>query len=105
MAETMAAWNGYEPMQAADLYVASGDTVDWAFGQEGIVGFTFELDPQNTFMTQIDPKSGFYPGQGIIQQVFNKNLQPALYLIDMADNPYRAVNTTSQNLGLHSALF
>lgn len=105
LAETMAGWNGYQPMQAADLYVASGDTVDWAFGEQGIIGFTFELDPKNTFATMFDPTLGFYPGQSIIQNVFNKNLQPALYLMDLADNPYRALGTSSQALGLTSPLF
>ena len=34
MAETMAAWNGYKPEQSSDLYIASGDTTDWSYGEK-----------------------------------------------------------------------
>jgi carboxypeptidase T len=87
MAETMAKWNGYTPQQASDLYIASGDTTDWAYGSHKIISFTFELDPKNAFGTD-----GFYPGQAKIPVVFNKNLKPALYLIEFADNPYRVID-------------
>ncbi|RYZ64393.1 MAG: zinc carboxypeptidase, partial [Proteobacteria bacterium] len=40
MAQKMATWNHYEPMQASDLYIASGDTTDWAYGTHGIFAFT-----------------------------------------------------------------
>lgn len=105
MAQTMSAWNGYKPMQAADLYVASGDTVDWAFGQEGIIGFTFELDPKSSFATMLDPNRGFYPGQGVIPTVFQKNLEPSLYLIEYSDNPSRVLQAKATTLGLKTPLF
>ena len=86
MAKTMAAWNGYTPEQASDLYIASGDTTDWAYGTHGIFAFTFELSPTSMF------NGGFYPGAGVIDKVFDANLKPVLYMIDLADDPYRALS-------------
>ncbi len=87
MAETMSKWNNYTPQQASDLYIASGDTTDWAYGTHKIISFTFEMDPKNSFGTE-----GFYPGQAKIPVIFEKNLKPALYLMEYADNPYRVID-------------
>lgn len=84
MARTMAGWNRYTPQQASDLYIASGDTADWAWGALGIYSFTFELSPSSM------GGGGFYPGAGAIDPTFRANLRPMLYLIDLADNPQRA---------------
>lgn len=86
MARQMATWNKYKPQQASDLYIASGDLTDWAFGEHGIIGFTFELDPKDTFS-----RDGFYPGAKVIPEVFRKNLEPSLYLIEYADDPTRVL--------------
>jgi carboxypeptidase T len=86
MAKKMAGWNGYKPQQASDLYVASGDTTDWAYGTQKIFAFTFELDPSSPW------DGGFYPGQRVIPEVVRKNTEPVLYLIEHADNPYRVLN-------------
>ncbi len=104
MAKTMSAWNGYTPQQSSDLYIASGDTTDWSYGEHRIISFTFELDPKAGFMNQIDPKKGFYPGQSVIQSVFDKNLKPVLYMIDLADNPYRVLSSSLSNYGLTTPL-
>ncbi|MBC7742680.1 MAG: zinc carboxypeptidase [Bdellovibrionaceae bacterium] len=88
MAKKMATWNDYEPGQASGLYIASGDTTDWAFGVHQIISFTFELDPANSGFGG----GGFYPGAGVIQPVFDKNIEPMLYLLEYADNPYRVLN-------------
>lgn len=83
MGKYMAKLNGYKPMKSGDLYLASGDTCDWAYGALGIFAFTFELDPKEFW------SGGFYPGQGVLDSVFQKNLEPALYMIESADNPYK----------------
>lgn len=98
LAETMAKWNGYTPMQSADLYEASGDTTDWAYGVHHIFSFTFELDPKNM------QGGGFYPGARAIDVVFNKNYRPCLYLIDYADNPYRVIEPNHKKYGFESAI-
>jgi len=84
MAAKMAGWTGYTPQKSSDLYIASGDTCDWAWGERGIFAFTFELTPSSMW------GGGFYPGAGVIASTVEKNIRPALYLIDLADDPYRA---------------
>ncbi|MEK6706161.1 MAG: M14 family metallopeptidase [Bdellovibrionota bacterium] len=86
MAKTMAAWNHYTPEQSSDLYIASGDTTDWAYGELGMFSFTFELSPSSMF------NGGFYPGPDAIDKAFADNLRPCLYMIDLADDPYRTVS-------------
>ncbi len=88
MARKMAEWNGYAPKQSSELYIASGDTTDWSYGAHKIISFTFELDPAGGGFGG----GGFYPGAGVIQPVFQKNIEPFLYLIDYSDNPYRALD-------------
>lgn len=78
MGKKMAAMTGYTPMKSGDLYLASGDTCDWAYGEHGIFAFTFELDPKDFW------QGGFYPGAKVIESVFQKNIEPALYMIESA---------------------
>jgi carboxypeptidase T len=92
MAKKMAEWNKYTPEQSSQLYIASGDTTDWAYGQLGIFAFTFELSPKEMW------GGGFYPGAGVIDKVFEDNLRPALYLIDLADDPHRAQTLRDDDL-------
>lgn len=91
MAKKMAEWNGYKAQQSSALYIASGDTTDWAYGAHKIISFTFELDPAGNGMSW----GGFYPGSDIIPEVERKNLEPVLYLISYADNPYRVLDGKS----------
>lgn len=98
MAETMAQWNGYTPEQASELYIASGDTTDWAYGQQHVISFTFELDPKDMF------SGGFYPGATQIEVVGNKNWKPCMYLIEYADNPYRVLEPAHISYGLNSPI-
>ncbi len=98
MAEKMAEWNGYTPQQSSDLYIASGDTTDWSYGQHRLISFTFELDPRDF------NGGGFYPGQGRLPTVYQKNWEPALYLIGYADNPYRVLQGTHNDFGLSTPL-
>ncbi|MGZ3771010.1 MAG: M14 family metallopeptidase [Bdellovibrio sp.] len=89
MAQKMSEWNGYTPQQSSELYIASGDTTDWSYGELKIISFTFELDPGSSSWGS----GGFYPGSEVISQVQRKNLEPVLYLIEYADNPYRTLDT------------
>lgn len=85
MAAEMAKMTGYKPQQSSDLYVATGDTCDWAWGAKGIYAFTFELTPKSMW------DGGFYPGAGVVSRVFQANIRPALYLIDLSDDPQRVL--------------
>lgn len=99
MAQTMSKWNGYTPQKSSDLYIASGDTTDWSYGEHRIISFTFELDPKSMW------SGGFYPGQAKIPVIFKKNINPALYLINLADNPYRVLESKSRRLGFQTEIF
>jgi carboxypeptidase T len=85
MARDMAGWNHYTPQQSSDLYIASGDTTDWAYGTHGIFAFTFELSPSSMF------GGGFYPSPNVIEPTFEANKKPLLYLLEFADNPHRTL--------------
>lgn len=85
MAGKMASMNGYTPMQASDLYIASGDTCDWAYGELGIFCFTFELSPKSMW------SGGFYPGANMIDTAFRANYAPAFELVKWASDPYSAL--------------
>lgn len=84
MAGEMGKMTGYRPQKSSDLYVATGDTTDWSYGELGIFSFTFELTPKSMW------SGGFYPGAKAIAPTVAANIRPALYLIDLADDPHRA---------------
>lgn len=67
----------YTPEQASDLYLASGDTIDWLFGVLSVPGFTIELRPRGSI-------PGFELPESQIQPTFEENLPAALFLIDWA---------------------
>jgi carboxypeptidase T len=91
MARDMSAWNKYTPQQSSDLYIASGDTTDWAYGTHGIFAFTFELSPSSMF------GGGFYPSPSVIEPTFNANLKPLLYMLEFANDPHRVLRERIPN--------
>lgn len=106
MARDMSRWNNYRPQQSSDLYIASGDTTDWAYGEHGIFSFTFELSPTSIWT------GGFYPSPSTIAPTFRENIKPMLYMIEFADNPSRVLseripdfNTTPARSGIGVASF
>ena len=78
MARAMGALTAYRPQRASDLYVATGDTGDWAYAARGVFAFTAELDG-----------STFYPGAAMIEKAAAKNIKAALYLLGVSDDPYK----------------
>ena len=80
----MAATNGYTPEQASDLYIADGTLPDWAWGTHRIFAFTFEMYPRSS-------SPGFYPPDEVITRETSRNRAAVLYLIGLADCPYRAI--------------
>ncbi len=73
------------------VYKGTG-VVNFAVGEVMMLGayiyyacaVTFELPPKSQW------EGGFYPGAGAVQSTFQKNIEPALYMIELADDPYRA---------------
>lgn len=66
---------GYRPQQAADLYVASGITDDYTFGELGLYSYTTEIGSWG---------DGFDPPYSRVNDFWNENRGAALYLIDQA---------------------
>lgn len=84
LAGRMAQTNGYTPQQASDLYITSGDAVDWLYGARRIFAFTFEMYPR------YDPP-GFYPPAAVISAETQRNRAAVTYLAAMADNPRKVI--------------
>ncbi|HBE89510.1 MAG TPA: carboxypeptidase [Elusimicrobia bacterium] len=83
MAKQFAVHTGYVPQQSSDLYVATGDTTDWAYMARNIFAFTFELTPKRW------GGGGFYPGAGVIEKVVADNIKAAMYMLSVTDDPYK----------------
>jgi hypothetical protein len=86
MGKAMAKTNGYKPEQASDLYISSGTSRDWLYGRYRIFAFTFEMSPDST------P----YPHDEAISSETGRNKAAVLYLIDLADCPYRAIGLSAR---------
>ncbi len=85
MAKKMAQLTGYTAKQSSDLYAATGDTCDWAYGELGTFAFTFELSPKGGWYS-----GGFYPGPGVIENTVKKNIDAAMYLMSVTADPHSA---------------
>jgi hypothetical protein len=79
MADRIRAVHGvsYTPEQGSDLYLASGETTDWLYGETRAPAFTIELRPRSS-------SPGFELPESEIAPTFEENLPAALYLIDQA---------------------
>jgi hypothetical protein len=87
MGTAMARLSGYLPEQASGLYVDSGTARDWYYGTQGIFAFTFELG------------TGTYQPSAAIATETARNRDAVLYLMGMADCPYRAIGKESAHCG------
>jgi len=94
MGKKMASMNKYTAEKSSDLYLNSGDTTDWAYDELKLFAFTFELSPSSLF------GGGFYPGAKAIEPTFKANLEPSLYLIEHAENPYALDKEVTDPLGI-----
>jgi hypothetical protein len=86
MGKAMATSNGYKPQQASDLYISSGTSRDWLYGWHRIFLFTFEMSPNGVA----------YPADEAIPTETGRNRAAVLYLIDMADCPYRSIGWSAE---------
>ena len=83
LAAAMASRDRYRSEQASGLYVDSGTARDWEYGHDHIFAFTVELG------------TGLYMRSSIISAETVRNRSAILYLIGMADCPYRAIRKAS----------
>lgn len=95
MGRAMAARNGYRAQQSSDLYVTDGDQIDWMYGRHRIFSFTWELYPPETATVWGD----HYPPDEAIAPQTARNRTALLYLLDIADCPYRAIGRQNANCG------
>jgi hypothetical protein len=82
---------GYTPQQGTDLYPTSGSDDDWLYGEMGIYAFTVELYPhadQNDAPVS-SPYDNFHPREDKVVPVCEDNIEAALYLAQIADNPFQ----------------
>jgi carboxypeptidase T len=79
LANAMATRDRYRAEQASALYLDSGTARDWEYGHEHIFAFTVELG------------TGRYMRDSIIGPETARNRSAILYLIGMADCPYRVI--------------
>jgi hypothetical protein len=84
MAKQMARLNGYKAMQGSQMYIYDGDFIDWAFGDQHIFAFTWEMYPKWGCAC-----GGFKPDDSVIKRETKRNTDAALYLFEQADCVYR----------------
>ena len=94
-ARKMAATNGYTPMQSSSLYVTDGDEIDWAYGNEHIFMYTFEMYPSHA---QVSSTTRFYPPDEVIAAQTERNREAILMLIEAAGCPYALTGKASREL-------
>lgn len=92
MARAMARTNGYRAIQSSDLYITDGDQIDWMYARHKIFSFTFELYPTE----QVSSHADHEPPDEVIVRETARNRAALLYLIDLADCPYRATGRTDR---------
>jgi carboxypeptidase T len=80
IATEMGKLTNYEPRKSSDMYVATGDSADWAYAATGALSFTFELEGR-----------GFYPGAAIVKGAVERNIKASVYLLSVTDDPYKVI--------------
>jgi murein tripeptide amidase MpaA len=88
--QQLAATNGYTPIQASQLYIASGISIDWMWANQGIFAFTFEMYPRGA------SGGGFYPPDNVVDREAARNREASLLLAEYADCPWRAIGRQGQ---------
>jgi carboxypeptidase T len=75
----LAFFNDYHPKQASDLYLTTGDSDDFVYGELGVAAYTFELGT-DFFQDCLDFEDTILPD----------NLQALIYAAKSARRPYQA---------------
>jgi hypothetical protein len=85
---------GYTVQQGSDLYMTSGTDDDWLYGEMGIYAFCVELYPHggDDDAAVSSPYDKFHPREDKVIPVCEDNIEAALYLAQIADNPFQALD-------------
>lgn len=92
----MAATNGYTAMQSSSLYITDGDEIDWAYGEQHIFMYTFELYPSHS---QVSTTARFYPPDEVIGPQTERNREAILMLIEAAGCRYSLIGKAKTHCG------
>jgi carboxypeptidase T len=92
----MARLNGYRARQGSDSYIYSGDFPAWAYGEQRLFVFTFEMHPK---IGAGPAGGGFYPPASVVDAQVQRNREAVLYFLEQADCPYRAAGLGATNCG------
>ncbi len=79
IASDMAMYTDYDVKQSANINITHGNLNDWLRKNASVLPFTMLLGKKNI------------PEEGYIEQISKENLPSCLYLIDISDNPNRAL--------------
>jgi hypothetical protein len=91
LGKQMAALNGYKAEQGSDLYIVSGDADDKAYFKHRIFGYTFEMAKGSA--------RRYYPSQSELNADLERNWEPALLFLEMADCLHRAAGLAETHCG------
>ena len=95
MGRRMAALNGYRAKQGSDSYIYDGDFPAWAYGDQRMFVYTFEMYPS----WGCDGCGGFKPPDTVIEREVTRNREAVLYFLEQADCPYRAAGLATTHCG------
>ncbi len=83
---------GYRPMKVSDLYCCSGISIDWTYGitkDDDVPIFSFGIE---LWGRGDSPGAAFYPPPSMLPAICESNCEAALYMIEMADDPYKVLH-------------
>jgi predicted deacylase len=88
IAERMAGFNGYNPIQSVILYPTSGTAREYAYGELGVAGLAMEIGLGSGTCGGFMPAYTCIDGGGTSGNFWNKNRPVLLYLAKIARTPY-----------------
>ena len=73
-------FNNYEVLQANQHMTHRGNVDDWLYGEENVIPFTIFASDEDI------------PQEGEIASIAMENLEPCLYLLEIADDPSHLIH-------------
>jgi hypothetical protein len=93
--QQMAALNGYKSKQGSDSYIYDGDFPAWAYGDQRMFVYTFEMYPR----WGCNGCGAFKPPDEVIERETTRNRDAVLYFLEQADCVYRAAGLGDTHCG------
>ena len=81
LADSCVHYNGYDARLAAELYVVSGDTDDWFYGEQELKNKIYAFTPEvGNEAESVGGWTGFFPDTAYIEKQIAENQGPMYYL-------------------------